>query len=551
MSPDDGASWIDLVTTRSTTADVPLADLPTGTDVLFKVLASDGLRSTEDVVGPFVIANRPPSVTILRGDYSKPPSPIALPFGAIETLRGAAYDSDDGPLDGSALAWTLSGFAEGSGSGESFPLSGLAPGDYTVELQATDAGNLDATDTLAVTIGRKPIVSAVGIDLDGRCADPAYAADPNRLELRYADGVVAEIGLVSVGGYVYACASGLPVGTNPATAFFDLRLDGDGSQDPFMQTDDYYVRQVQSGLVVVATGNGSGGHAFGAPPIDATIVASDTSGSSWSVEYRLAESLLDPEAALSFMHTFQDGSGGQTVTWPSGMNALSPATWGAVGDDTPPPGSLRMISWDGLVAAVPTDTGQGVLTGAVPGQTTFDGYFIYPDACATDCTVSSFTDGNAYEWSGASGSMGVIRGLGVTAAPDRTRVEVVDDAPITTDLAAAFATVGVGLQVGSSLDGWLVKGLTDVQGYPASAEWTLIVGYSTSDPLASSEFLAAPPPGWDFVVLSVEEQDGQVFEAFGNATVPEPGVGIGLAVGVLSLLRRRRSSDRRSAGLRH
>lgn len=537
FSDDGGATWIDLVTTRNATANVPMIDLPTGSGVLFKVLVSDGLRSDEDVVGPFFVANRPPSVAILLDDYSSPGTSLSLPFGAVHTLRGEGYDSDDGRLTGGSLYWSAVGPVTRDGTGEDFPLTGLPPGSYVVELLVFDSGQLAAAASLPVTIQKKTIASGQGIVLDGHCLDPAYAADPNRISLRYDGGEVAEVAMVQVGAHVHVCASGLPTGSSPNFDFFDVRIDTDGSGDPLMQPGDRYFRQHQSGASAIGVGTGQGGQGGEIPDssnVDATIMASDASGEVWSVEMRLHESLIGPDAAVALLHVFDAGA--RRADWPIGMDPLGPVTWGGVGKSALPPGTPRVISWEGVLQILDVDTGNGAFTGGVPGQTLFDGYFVHPDTCDVDCTVSTFSGGNTYRFVNESGSTGRVRGVGAVASPIETLIDVLDDSVVDSEVESVLQGLGFPVQVGQIIDGWRIASRSAPEGTPGEVEWSVFFLYTTSDPLSSTEFVAEPPTQPDLIAFQLTEDGNSTYQVFGTVTsVPEPGGAAVIALGALAM----------------
>jgi len=328
-SPDGGSHWVDLVTTRDTQATVDMTVLPTGASARFEVMVSDGLHSASDTVGPFAVANRPPTATILLADLSEPVEPVTFAYEEPTVLRGLGYDSDDGPLAGPALEWSVTGATTVAGTGEALPLAGLPPGDYQVELIARDASGLDTSTSLPVTI--RPKVVPVGTDpvLDGRCDDPIYGQDGGRPVLRYEGAEVAEVATARGDGYVYLCFAGLPLHQDVEAV--ELRLDPDASADSLMQPSDLYVRMARDGLIESGVGDGVGGDVPDADPRD-VLGATVVNVSSWQAELRLHESLLSDLVRLGLIHRFYVQ---ESVTWPEALDDVSPSTWGLVSMPTP------------------------------------------------------------------------------------------------------------------------------------------------------------------------------------------------------------------------
>jgi hypothetical protein len=328
-SHDGGASYLDLVTTRNTDVAVDMRSLPTGSDVLFKVLVSDGLRSSEALAGPFSVANRPPEATILRGDYSQATSGEHYPFGRPGALRAYAYDSNDGPLTGTSLEWSLTGPSGGLVVGDSLALEDLSPGVYSVDLTATDSLGLTDSANQILIIDPKSIPDSEESQIDGRCSDPAYAADSERIALRYEGGEVAEVAAARVGGDVHVCFSGLLEGLSPD--YVELRIDGDGSQDSLMQDTDRFIRLHRDGELESGVGDGSGGDKVENSLLEISGIATEGAGGTWQAELRIGQALVDSwaqEVGVGVVHVF-DSAPEDAVVWPASLATTAPNTWGS------------------------------------------------------------------------------------------------------------------------------------------------------------------------------------------------------------------------------
>jgi len=149
-SGDAGASWHALASgLMTTTLTIDSSLLPGGPGQgLVRVIASDGLNSgIRQSASGFNTPNRRPMPFIYfpddGGQYAS---------GSSLTVRGAAYDPEEGYLPPDSLHWSLSG--QGTlGSGEQLVLSDLADGAYTLMLFASSAGGQSNSRAVSFTIG--------------------------------------------------------------------------------------------------------------------------------------------------------------------------------------------------------------------------------------------------------------------------------------------------------------------------------------------------------------------------------------------------------------
>jgi hypothetical protein len=156
-SSDGGRSWTTLYTDligRSILPDTSL--LPGSDNTLLRIIASDGMRASEDVCdAPFTVVAKKPSASI---DW--PEDGAELQGSRSVALSGHAFDPEDGPIAGDFLVWTSD--RDGLlGNGGDIVVPELRPGWHTITLQATDSDANVAEDTIQVLVGRQvylPIV---------------------------------------------------------------------------------------------------------------------------------------------------------------------------------------------------------------------------------------------------------------------------------------------------------------------------------------------------------------------------------------------------------
>ena len=328
-SDDGGATYYDVIATREQSATLDMVSMPTGPNIWFKLLVSDGLDTAQEVLGPFSIPNRPPEVVMLSNDFDEIDGTIQSDFGAPHVLRSYGYDSDDGLLTDASLEWTLSGPLSETRSGDILPLADLPPGSYQVELRGTDAVGLSSAVSWPLVIQPKRISAGAEAELelllDGICQDSAYGADSSRFVLRYEDRTIAEVGSVRVGDYLHFCFSGLAPG--PTGEYVEVRIDADASADALMQTSDHFLRLYRDGTMRSGIGDGLGGDQVDTQPPDVFGATRVGTGGKWQAEMRLHASLVGPDMRLGVLHAF---GAGDITPWPAGLDVVSPVSWGEV-----------------------------------------------------------------------------------------------------------------------------------------------------------------------------------------------------------------------------
>ncbi len=140
-SADDGTTWhilaTDIYTPALSISDTSFIPGSKGMTALVRVIASDGLRTGSDVSDRgFSLRNNPPLAHI-----DAPRNGATFPTGMAIRAEGGAWDEEDGSVDSTnGLQWTLDGNA--FGAGEEILMSDLTVGVHSLELRATDSGNL-------------------------------------------------------------------------------------------------------------------------------------------------------------------------------------------------------------------------------------------------------------------------------------------------------------------------------------------------------------------------------------------------------------------------
>jgi hypothetical protein len=120
---------------------------PGGTAARVRVVAMDGWHTAQDDSDDlFTLPTKGPTAAI-----GAPSAGAEFVHGRPVALQGMAYDPEDGPLTGAALAWS-SDVSGNLGSGALIHLSSLAVGHHVISLQARDRDGHTATVTTTLTI---------------------------------------------------------------------------------------------------------------------------------------------------------------------------------------------------------------------------------------------------------------------------------------------------------------------------------------------------------------------------------------------------------------
>lgn len=172
-SADSGRTWLPLtVGLAGSSLDVDFDVLPSSQTSLLRVLASDGVNTTE-MRSP-AEGSVPPKDPIVR---------ISEPFDGSQFYQGqpfwveaTAYDVDEGPL-GAHTAYTWSSDLDGAlGSGPWLVPDGLSVGVHRLTVIATDKTGAQGEASIEVTILAAPEFQGPAPAETGRTVPPALAA---------------------------------------------------------------------------------------------------------------------------------------------------------------------------------------------------------------------------------------------------------------------------------------------------------------------------------------------------------------------------------------
>jgi len=159
-STDAGATWDTLANDLITTSyQLDLTSIA-GTDHgLIRVLATDGFHTAQaQSAATFSVPYQAPQVTIQSPtDNEAFVNDPAVTGNKEITLRGTAFDNQDGLLNGDALNWTVDGGTSlGTGQAVGFNISNLSAGTHLITLAARDSKGLlgHASTTISVLLSR-------------------------------------------------------------------------------------------------------------------------------------------------------------------------------------------------------------------------------------------------------------------------------------------------------------------------------------------------------------------------------------------------------------
>lgn len=339
-SPDGGQTWRAVLTSFGTNMpgseySLPLRRLgwlPGGTtNARIRVLASDGYHTAAALSAPFTVPDRKPEPLI-----SAPGDHTGYPAGAAITLRGFAMDAEDGSIPDSGLAWRLNGAP--AGAGKQMTLVGLASGEYTVELAATDSAGQTATASRAFTIAPLAVPLGAAPALDGSCEDDAYGA-ATRVSLKpAADGSQGTAFLLRSDAYLWVCFADLlrTQGSSPGTLAV-VRVDPDASGDDTLTPAERIFYTGEDGVPWSVTGEfqpGPGG-------LNVQVSADSVR---WNAELRIDAAVIGGWNKVVRLTAEQDWlyAQGDVYPWPHTALWNSPRTWSlAVLGDLPAATELR------------------------------------------------------------------------------------------------------------------------------------------------------------------------------------------------------------------
>jgi hypothetical protein len=339
-SGDSGQTWHTLrVNSTLLSAFVDTSTLPGSRMARLRVMASDGFNTTHAMTPSFVLPTHPP-VPIISGVSQGE----VIPFGIPLELAGSAMDPEDGS-DVDRLAWNLFAPATMTGNGSVFPLEDLPPGDYTVRLLARDSDRQSGEAFRQFSVAPLVIPDGAAPLMDGKC-DAVYR-QAAYVRIPRGDGSYAGARLVHANGNVYISFTGLqlPDALNPVRTI-GLRVDVNGDATPLGAPGDVGFFVNHNGIPYQEVGTGDGMMVTQTPQLGFTAVIS-RGHSSWSAEFRIAESLLGGWNHLVGLMLDHDGP-----HWPPPATDNAPETWAEtwLGATVPTPGNRAPVA----VAGVPT-----------------------------------------------------------------------------------------------------------------------------------------------------------------------------------------------------
>lgn len=326
-SYDNGGHWqalaADIADSPAPTTTLTLDDLSmlhgsTGATALLRVLASDGYNTGIGVSQPFQVSNRAPVPTIIV-----PTADQIFPADQPVALRGVANDAEDGGLNGESLQWAVQGTPIGSSADQQ--VNGLAPGAYTVQLQAIDTLSQTATATSTLNLAPVNLPLTTAPTLDGTCSDDSYAAGVALPLAPYGDGTQGTVYLVRSDDALWACFTALTNGPTDSTAFAALRIDVDHSREAQAQATDYTFAVGEDGGVASTAGDGAGNFSGNGPSgLQGQINAGATT---WEAELRIPVAAVggwDHTVGLAVEHGAINNT---AYRWPWAATAGQPNTW--------------------------------------------------------------------------------------------------------------------------------------------------------------------------------------------------------------------------------
>ena len=172
-SPDGGETWVKLAMNLQDAGLAVDFDTLAASDGqgIFRVIATDGVNSGEATSAPFTVGKKLPHAEIIG------PTETSFHAGQLVMLEAAAWDVDDGSLDGAGVTWSSD--KDGAlGSGANLPVYGLTIGAHTLTMTAQDSDANLVTDTIAIAVTNAPLVEGGINPGDTNCSGAADAGDP-------------------------------------------------------------------------------------------------------------------------------------------------------------------------------------------------------------------------------------------------------------------------------------------------------------------------------------------------------------------------------------
>ena len=325
-SPDGGQSWLLLGADVSRPQNTDpltlyLDDLnwvPGSTQGLVRIIASDGINTTIAFSDIFEVAEQAPLAFINSPELGQ-----SFPAGPPVTLRGGAMDIEDSRLLEGDLEWDIDEYLTIQGESD-IVVEGLAPGNHSVQLTATDSSGLKGTITATLQIDPLFVQRGGEPELDGFCNDLQYKNAVNVQLEPYANNSQATVMLLHTDTHLWACFMGLQWENNDQS-FAGLRVDVNNSGESQIQLEDLGFFVHKDGTFLVQNGNGDSVN----QPQDGLQARISAYGNIWNAELRIDQSNLGGwyhKVRLDLLHHEGDSTGND-YHWPYNATNDEPNTW--------------------------------------------------------------------------------------------------------------------------------------------------------------------------------------------------------------------------------
>ncbi|HRW10312.1 MAG TPA: IPT/TIG domain-containing protein, partial [Caldilineaceae bacterium] len=336
------------------------------------------------------------------------------------------------------LTWRVDGVVIGTGHQQI--VTGLAPGEHTVQLTAQDSDGQSATAEQNVTILPLTLPTTNAPSLDGYCDDSSYAAGTEVQLHAYGSGAQATVQLLRSGNYLFACFQNMAKGATTPGAFAGVRVDKNNSRDALAQSDDYGFFVGEDGGQFTYAGDGVGGMAVTGP---GGLVAQISSGSAtWAAELRIDVAAVldgwDHPVSLNLGHYWVNNQGDDYL-WPRGSVWNAPNTWATTALGNTP--QITALTPSTITA------GSGAVTLVISGTNFTDGATAQWDGVDLGTTFGSSTVVSATVPAAETTTPNIVAVTvrsagGLTSAP--VPLPVVAPAPVVTTIGPDHVAAGAG-----------------------------------------------------------------------------------------------------------
>jgi hypothetical protein len=344
-SPDDGTSWHTVQpATPQQSVVLDTRTLRGGASSRLRVVATDGFHTAIAESEPFALPDHPPVVTITGISEG-----AVVPYGDGRTLNAFAMDVEDGSLPPGGITWTLTGPETRTSAGETFSLSQLPPGAYTVVAAAADSAGGEGDGNVHFVVRSAVIPTVPTPVVDGVLDDPAWTQAVT-MPLPVFAGTPGTARIMRSQGRIYLGLSDLPYRFPPITipgfgtitaapANVSIYVDVNAGGGAAPQPGDVALTINEEGLLVQSRGNGTT-MVNDLPNAGVESVVVPGYGG-WTAEISLPESLFggaDNGLNLMFQVTVPHPLAPPFVTaWPPAANSNIPDTWVAAQTGALPP----------------------------------------------------------------------------------------------------------------------------------------------------------------------------------------------------------------------